>query len=106
MPNDEKYVFVFIRTDLSKEQQGIQAGHAVYGIANVAVHDSGTPNLVYIGVRDVGALKKVQEKLVKNQVAHFPWTEPDFDFGLTAIATVPLSVEEKELLRNYQTWKL
>jgi hypothetical protein len=55
-------------------------------------------------VPDERALNRVLEKLKQNQIQHFPWTEPDFDLGMTAIATCPLDEERKQVLSNYRLY--
>lgn len=47
---------------------------------------------------------RVIDKLKRHQIPHYVWTEPDFDLGLTAVATVPLWGEQREVLANYRVW--
>lgn len=49
-------------------------------------------------------MKRVQTKLVQNQIPHFAWEEPDFDLGFTSITTVPLDFEQKQVLKNYRVY--
>jgi hypothetical protein len=65
----------------------------------------GIPNIVVIGVPDLKALERVLAKLKLNQIQHFAWTEPDYDLGMTAIATVPLDEKRKQCLMNYRLLK-
>jgi len=67
-------------------------------------YQDGTPNIVLIGMPDLAALKRVLAKLRANNILHYPWTEPDFNFGLTAIATGPLYGEQREILKNYRVY--
>lgn len=67
--------------------------------------EEGVPNIVYIGVPDINALNRVLKKLKDNQIPHFPWIEPDNDFGFTSIATIPLNPSIKEVLKNYRLLK-
>lgn len=57
-----------------------------------------------IGVPHLAALERVQEKLNLNKIAYHAWHEPDFDYGFTAIATVPISKERKAVLANYRLY--
>lgn len=66
--------------------------------------EEGTPNIVFVGVPDRRALNRVKAKLSGYQITHYVWSEPDFDFGETAIATAPLSEEEKRPLSNYRVY--
>jgi hypothetical protein len=52
----------------------------------------------------LAALKRVQTKLNLHQIPHFPWVEPDLDLGFTTIATIPLTYEQKQALRNYRLY--
>jgi hypothetical protein len=61
--------------------------------------------MVVIGVRDTKAILKVAEKLRSNQIPHYEWHEPDYAYGLTAIATAPLCGEQREVLSCYQVLK-
>ena len=63
------------------------------------------PNLVLIGLPNKAALMRALEKLNNNHIPHFAWTEPDYDFGLTAIATVAISGVQRKALANYKLWK-
>lgn len=65
----------------------------------------GTPNLVLIGVPNRAALERVQAKLHDAEVGYYCWHEPDMDLGFTAIATQPLTGEEKQFLANYRLWR-
>lgn len=103
MAND-RWLFLFIRQDISLPQQITQAGHAIYGLVNSYRPEFDTPNFVTIGVPDLNALKRVQAKLNVNQVPHYAWVEPDFDLGFTAIATIPLDEEQKKVLSNYRLY--
>ena len=62
------------------------------------------PNIIVIGVPNKIALNRVVTKLEANQIPHYTWEEPDYDFGITAIATIPLSGKQRELLTNYQLY--
>lgn len=63
------------------------------------------PNIVVIGVPNKEALERVSAKLLQHKIRHYNYSEPDYQMGFTAIATVPLSVEEKKVLSNYRLWK-
>ena len=63
------------------------------------------PNIIVIGVPDCAVLERVRRKLERHQIHHYCWTEPDYDYGFTAIATEPLSPEARAPLSNYRLWK-
>lgn len=59
-----------------------------------------------VGVPHLAALNRVLAKLKANQIEHFAWTEPDYAFGFTAIATCPLNENVKQALSNYRVWSM
>lgn len=83
----------------------VQSNHATLTIASSPYDFAGIPNIVLIGVPDLAALKRADRKLSDCGIVHCAWTEPDGDMGFTAIATVPLSSEEKEPLKQYRLWR-
>lgn len=62
------------------------------------------PYLVLIGVPDKTALFRVINKLNDSAIGHEVFYEPDDNLGLTAIATVPLTQEQRRCLSNYRLW--
>lgn len=57
-----------------------------------------------IGVPDLKALLRVDQKLKDNQIEHCNWEEPDYDYGFTAICTAPLMGEKREVLKKYRVY--
>jgi hypothetical protein len=99
-------LYVFVRQDIPLAQQLVQSCHAVFQVSSKITYPPEIePNMVLIGVPDEKALLKVQTKLNKHQIEHHTWSEPDFDFGFTAIATVPLTESEKLPLSTYRLWR-
>ncbi len=104
--SSDKYIFVFVRQDISLAQQAVQSLHAMHKMVRVLRPDyDDTPNIVYIGLPNRASLEKALEKLKAHQIVHARWDEPDFDLGFTSIATAPLSNQEKSVLSNYRVWK-
>lgn len=62
------------------------------------------PSIVLIGVPNRRALERVIEKLRLHRIEFSPFFESDGDMGLSAVATVPLSEDERALLQNYKLW--
>ena len=81
----------------------MQSTHAVYHLAGIRA-EQGTPNIVLIGMPNVKALRRVERKLETAGVPHYSWTEPDNDWGLTAIATAPLRGEQRNIMSNYRVY--
>jgi hypothetical protein len=83
----------------------VQALHAAYQLAAYYAPGHGIPNIILIGLPDADALRRAWDKLKKAQIVHYAWHEPDNDFGLTSIATIPIDGEQKEVLKNYRLWR-
>ena len=94
---------MFVRTDIPLAHQIVQSNHAVYHLAGLRYED-GNPNLVVIGLPSESSLRRTLRKLETHQIPHYAWTEPDNNFGLTAIATAPLRGEERKILANYRLY--
>lgn len=67
--------------------------------------DGSVPSIVLIGVPHQRALERVLKKLQGLSIGHQSFIEPDFDMGLSAVATVPLAPEQREHLMKYEPWK-
>lgn len=81
-------LYVITRTDLSKSQQAVQAGHALaeFLITKNTSWDNGT--LVYLKVNDESELKSLTKKLDCSNIPHVSFKEPDIGWQLTAVASL------------------
>lgn len=70
----------------------------------MAHHGHGIPNMVLIGLPNIAALGRALAKLKGNNVLHYAWSEPDHDWGLTSIATAPISGEQRKVFQNYRVY--
>lgn len=95
-----------MRYDLPVEQQIIQPTHATFEMASTLMQsvDHVTPSIVLVGTPNVKSLRRVIEKLTLNHIGFSAFEEPDNDLGLTAVATVPLNAEQRDVLKNYKLW--
>lgn len=103
MPSTE-YVYVFVRQDLPLPQQLVQSNHVTLSMAS-HYGVEGIPNIVMIGVPDVAALKEAGSLLSAAAIPHWEWTEPDFDYGFTAICAAPISGGLRRVLAHYRLWE-
>ena len=106
--NLNPYWYLFIRQDLSLADQLCQTNHATFEMAYTlpqSVDDPITPSTVLIGVPSKKALERVISKLKFNNIDHSAFYESDDDMGLSAVATVPLSDEQRSVLQGYKLWK-
>lgn len=67
--------------------------------------DGGIPNIALIGVADQQELIRVVAKLKDNRIPHYAYSEPDYDFGLTAICTAPISGIQRQALRHFKIYR-
>lgn len=100
----EKYVYIFVRQDIPLVQQIVQSNHATWQMS-AKYGDESIPNIVLIGVPDIEALNAACRLLSENQIPHWSWTDPDFDFGFASIATAPISGLARQCLAHYRLWK-
>lgn len=84
------YTYIFVRQDLSKPQQIVQAAHAAL-VAGEKFHQPAPTNIVLIGVENQYDLLEVSQLLEYHRIEHTMFNEPDYDTGFTAIATKPLT---------------
>ena len=96
-----KYIYLFIRDDLTHPQQIIQASHATEMVAKTMNPDSQVCHMVLIGCRDVVHLESIAFDLDYDGIKHKMFYEPDTGQH-TAIATLPLSGVERKLLKHYK----
>lgn len=99
-------MYVFVRQDIPVAHQIVQANHAVFHLAAIQhPNEDLVPNIIVVGLPGVAALRRVVAKLQANYIPHYLWTEPDNNFGFTAIATAPITGEQRAALKNYRLWK-
>jgi hypothetical protein len=97
---------VFVRQDISLAQQIVQSNHATYEVARrYPLNPDIIPSCIVIGVPDKTALYRVIDKLHKNNIPFQAFNEPDYNMGLSAVATAPLDQEQRKVLSNYRLWK-
>lgn len=104
MQTSGQYAYVFVRQDLPIAQQIVQSNHATLSMASLYDFE-GTPNIVVIGVEDKEELMSVARLCSDWAIPHYLWTEPDFDFGETAITTAAISGHQREAFTKFSTWK-
>lgn len=92
-------VYVFIREDLTHPQQVVQASHAVLATERPV---TGVPCVIVIGVKNEEKLLDVMPFLDSNKVSYKAFREPDFGNELTAIATEPLTDNDRHLFKKFQ----
>lgn len=100
-----KFIYFFIRRDLSSKQQIIQTAHATQMMAIRAYKETGyegIPNAVLMGALDEPDLLDIKRYLDDNDIKSEMFFEPDIS-SYTAIATFPLEGDERIPLRSFKT---
>jgi hypothetical protein len=101
----EYYSYIFVRQDISPEQQLIQFGHAACVMGknlpeHICPHNL---NFVGIGVPNEPSLIKALFHIYDNDIGHHKFYEPDINNELTAIASSPIEGEKRIVFKNYKT---
>lgn len=99
------YCYVLVRTDLSVEQQMVQAIHAAMA---AAAGPQGVPSetrLALLAVPDQDALLDHASRLHQAGVPFHLFEEPDHGIGASALATQPGPALRLPCLRRLPTWK-
>lgn len=106
MELDHPYFYVFVRRDISLAQQIVQTNHATYEMAVRFANPNLQTSIVLIGVADKTELEQVMERLDRYKIAYQKFEEPDFDMGLSAVATLPiLTKRQRKALSIYKLWE-
>lgn len=102
------YTYCFVRTDIPKEYQMVQACHAClergFSLPK-ADQPKQTSYLILFGVKDEEDLKKKADYLGMNGISFEMFYEPDYNTGYTAICTEPVYGEQRKLFKKFKLLK-
>lgn len=107
---NDKYIYVFVRQDLTIPQQLVHTNHAVYEMAknfSGYIDHSHVPALIVIGTPTEKTLMGVFNKLRDNSIPFYAWKDSEHvELGeILTIATVPLDLDQKQVLKDYRLYK-
>jgi len=104
----EDYAYIFVRQDLSKEQQLVQFGHVccVLGSEMHIRYDPHKLNFVAIGVKDLEQLDAIKFYLDFHDLTYVEFEEPDIGDQVTAIACLPVSGKTRNKFEIFDTLTL
>ena len=98
------YTYVFVRMDIPRTQQTVQASHACIG-AGTNFQNPPNSSIVLLQANDEEELLNIKERLDMRGVSSFIFYEPDFGpMGYTAIATGPIDEPGRDMFRKYKLW--
>ena len=70
------------------------------------VTSGGTPNKNNLEFYENGKIPWIKTGDLKTkEIKTVSFYEPDWNYGFTAFATEPLTIDKKQLLKRYQLWK-
>ena len=81
-------LYVLIRSDLPKNYQAVQAGHAVAEYMLECPGAWQNETLVYLRVRNEAELEEWSERLHEMYIIRCPFFEPDINDQMTALAVL------------------
>lgn len=100
---NKTWIYVFVRTDLPLQQIIVQSNHAAYESGLKFDNPSDEPSsLIVISVRNKEQLLKAYESLSMTEIEFVQFLEPDWDYGLTAFASAPVTFEQRQIFKKYQ----
>ena len=92
-----------VRNNLSYPQKCVQSCHAAIDVAREFLNPQQEhPHLVVTVVKNETKLKKLSEDLTRKKISHKVFREPDIGNQITAIATEPLSGQDRNVFKRYQ----
>ncbi len=98
-------IYVLVRQDLPEKHRPVQAVHATIEASRRGLipSDSEHPYLVVLAVPSEADLDRMMATLQLAKIRHTPYCEPDFGGRMTALATAPVSHEQR---RHFRRWPL
>jgi hypothetical protein len=104
----EYYSYILVRTDLSPEQQLVQAAHAAIklGASLESKIDPDLLNLVVCGVANEDALWDAHFYIEDNDYYVKEFVESDLGYEATAIATEPIKAKKRAFMKQFKLLKI
>lgn len=102
----KKYAYFFTRTDLSKSQQLVQTAHVALDLG-VMLQPREANHLFFVNcaVDDLPGLEAVKDHLHRNDIEYVEYHEGHYN-EITALATFPVSEEQRGIFRGYPLIRL
>lgn len=101
----QTHFFIFVRKDLPIEQQIVQAAHAAYEVGKQDRSEN-IRSLVLSRVNSEDELLHQAEYLNYLGIKFVTFREPDIGNQATAIATAPLTEQQRKKLRRCKLWEV
>lgn len=95
----DQHIYLFVREDISRQQQIIQTAHAVDALNKQHPYD-GIHNMVLLKATDEEHLLDIMQYVSSSNIEHHMFYEPDVS-EYTAIATRPLKQHERGVFAHF-----
>lgn len=103
---NKKWVYVIVRADIPLAHQIVQSNHASFECGlKYNQYLSETSSLIVLYVKDKDHLIKEYEKISNLGINLTKFHEPDWDYGFTAFASDPVSINERKIFKHLPLWK-
>lgn len=101
----DHYAYIFVRQDISQEQQLIQFGHVACVLGRNLPDDicPHSLNFVGIGVPNESKLWESLAHMALNGVEYVAFKEPDMGDELTAVASLPIAGMKRDAFKKFDT---
>ncbi len=99
---ESKYVYIFVRQDLSKEQQLVQSAHVALVLGSKLKGKVEGLYFTVIGIPRLIDFCDVMKKLQEHGTKYEIFYEPDQGNTITAIATYPILKSKRGKLLDYK----
>lgn len=99
---------MFVRTDISRPQQAVQAAHALLETVRGSPSEFCSrdhPHFVLCGVSCEDDLSQISDYLALNEISHRCWREPDSGNELMSLSTVPVCGKTRKLFKKFKLLK-
>ena len=101
--SEKTYIYIALRSDLSRPQQSVQASHAAIEAARRFLNSySEHPSIIVLNMKDEKAIRKFRDNC---PVEFAEFREPNIENQLTAIATCAIFGDQRNYFRKYQLIK-
>lgn len=102
----DTYSYGFVRKDLSRVQRIVQFGHACYELGKrLPQQDTEPCNLILFEVPNEHSLVAVARYLDICGINYYMFEEPDYNTGFTAIATPPVTAEQRAFFAEFDLFR-
>lgn len=101
---EKPYIYVLVRTDLSKPQQIVQSAHAVFEASKTA-RTYQHPSIIVCEAKNEKHLLEICKYLHSKNISFSEFREPDIGYELTAIASEPVYASDRLIFSKFKLVK-